>query len=144
VPGPSLEDLEGERWGEPPYDSYLVRTCHRLRRKPVDELTNEDLRFLIGQGIGLPHLLDRAVALLEINPLVEGDYYPGDLLAAVLRFGESFLAERSELFRRVAVVAGRAEALLRAESESSGATAELLGEVQRFLTTSRRPPQSTE
>lgn len=84
MPGKTLDQLEGVVWGEPTYDSYLVTTCHRLRTKPIDEFSVEDLRIMIGQQIGLPHLVPLAVAALERDPLAEGDYYPGDLLANVI------------------------------------------------------------
>ena len=50
----SLQELEQDNWGEPPYNSYLVTTIHRLRRKPLAEFATEDLRIMIGQRIGLP------------------------------------------------------------------------------------------
>jgi hypothetical protein len=31
----SLQQLEGEDWGEPTYDSHLVTGCHRLHRVPL-------------------------------------------------------------------------------------------------------------
>lgn len=49
----TLEELDGEKWGEPSYDSYLVTNCHRLRRIPLKDFSVEDLRLMIGQGIGL-------------------------------------------------------------------------------------------
>jgi hypothetical protein len=64
----SLQELEGKDWGEPEFQSHLVRTIHRLRRKPLDQFTTEDLRIMIEQGIGL-----------------EFDFYAGDLLAAVTK-----------------------------------------------------------
>ena len=88
APGPddTLEVLEGDTWGDPPAESsYLVKTVHRLRTRPIGHLDPEELRILIGQGVGLAHLVPRAVALLSDNPLVKGDFYPGDLLVAVLR-----------------------------------------------------------
>ena len=109
--GKTLDELEGVVWGEPTYDSYLVRTCHRLRTKPVDEFTVEDLRIMIGQEIGLPHLVPRAVAVLEREPLAEGDFYPGDLLASVLGAAE-WLRSQPDWFGRVLRVAERAVAEL--------------------------------
>ncbi len=29
----TLEQLDKQDWGEPEYDSYLVKTCHQLRKK---------------------------------------------------------------------------------------------------------------
>ncbi|MBH1936928.1 hypothetical protein I5Q34_22100 [Streptomyces sp. AV19] len=81
----SLEELEGDRWGDPPAGAgRLVAAAYALRRRPVGSLDPEDLRLLIGQDIGLPHLLPVAVGLLRADPLAEGDLYPGDLLSAVL------------------------------------------------------------
>src|SRR5438034_6487098 len=112
MPGRTLDELEGVRWGAPEFDSHLVTTCHRLRTKPVDEFTAEDLRIMIGQNIGLAHLLPRAVAILEANPLAEGDYYAGDLLCAVLRADRSALGRNPELLQRIIGVAGHAETML--------------------------------
>jgi CDI immunity proteins len=67
-----LQDLEQDDWGEPTYDSYLVTTVHRLRRKPLGEFTVEDLRIMIGHGIGLPFLIPMAVKHLEDEPLAAG------------------------------------------------------------------------
>src|SRR5512132_3556790 len=76
----TLDELEGVVWGPPTYDSHLVRTCHRLRTKPVGEFGVEDLRIMIGQNIGLPFLLPLALERLEEGPWASGDMYPGDLL----------------------------------------------------------------
>ncbi|SCY89492.1 hypothetical protein SAMN02745898_104524 [Streptomyces sp. 136MFCol5.1] len=57
----SLEELKDERWPAPSGDATrLVATPHALRRKPIGELTVEDMRLLIGQNEGLPHLLPPA------------------------------------------------------------------------------------
>jgi hypothetical protein len=112
MPGRTLDELEGVRWGAPEFDSHLVTTCHRLRTKSVDEFTVEDLRIMIGQNIGLAHLLPRAVDMLEADPLAKGDFYPGDLLCAVLRADRSALQRDPELFRRIIRITGVAETLL--------------------------------
>lgn len=82
---PTLEELDGEDWGEPTYPSHLVTTCHRLRKKDVDQFTVEDLRIMVGQGIALDHLTPRALAVLRVDPLASGDLFPGDLLSALIR-----------------------------------------------------------
>jgi hypothetical protein len=103
----TLDELEGVCWGEPRYESYLVRTCHHLRTKPIDHFTVEDLRIMISQQIGLPHLIPRALGIVEREPLAEGDFYPGDLLAAVIGAAE-WLHTRPDLLDRVVQVARRA------------------------------------
>jgi hypothetical protein len=45
-----------------------------LRRKPVGDLTPEDLGMLIGQQVGVDVLLHRTLKLLKYNPLPEGDF----------------------------------------------------------------------
>jgi hypothetical protein len=100
----TLDQLEGFVWGEPKFDSYLVTTCHRLRSKPIDEFSVEDLRIMIGQRIGLPHLVPLAVATLERDPLAEGDFYPGDLLASVTHAAEWLQANPAWLARVIRVI----------------------------------------
>ena len=107
MPGKTLDQLEGVVWGEPTYDSHLVTTCHRLRTKPIDEFSVEDLRIMIGQQISLPHLVPLAVAALERDPLAEGDDYPGDLLANVIGARE-WLQANPEWLARVIRVTERA------------------------------------
>lgn len=103
----TLAQLENDDWGDPPLDAtFLVFTAHRLRRVPVDELTTGDLRMLLGQEIGVEVLMPRALRALGAEPLLEGTFYPGDLLAAVLRQPRSYWrahpAEWAEVARIVA------------------------------------------
>ncbi|MEU1160412.1 contact-dependent growth inhibition system immunity protein [Streptomyces sp. NPDC005921] len=80
-----LEELERDRWPAPPAGaSRLAVTVHALRRRPVGEPSAEDLRLMIGQDVGLAHLLPLAVELLRDDPMAQGDLYEGDLLSAVL------------------------------------------------------------
>jgi len=100
----TLDELDPPAWGEPTYDSYLVTTCHRLRRKPLREFSTEDLRIMIGQGIGLRWLVPLALEVLEEDPLAAGDFYSGDLLAAVLRVGPTFWSQEPEWHVRAKAV----------------------------------------
>ncbi len=108
----SLQQLEGQDWGEPTYDSFLVTECHRLRRVPLRDFTPEHLRMMIGQQIGLPYLLPLAFELLQVDPFTAGDCYEGDLLAMVLRIDAAFWREHPELYREAAAIAERAFSLL--------------------------------
>lgn len=80
----TLDELEGDTWGPPGFDSHLVQETHRLRSIPIGELTVENLRLLLGQQIGTPWLVPLALAQLVDDPLAMGDFYPGDLLTSVL------------------------------------------------------------
>ncbi|WHT21687.1 contact-dependent growth inhibition system immunity protein [Crossiella sp. CA-258035] len=108
----NLTELERDDWGPPPPEaSHLITRCHQLRRVPLDRLTPADLRLLIGQHIGLPHLVPLALARLRADPLLEADFYPGDLLCAVLGAGAEFWAGhpgwRAEVTALVAEGSGR-------------------------------------
>ena len=48
---------------------------------------------MIGQQIALKHLVPLALDVLETNPLVEGDYYPGDLMSNVLTVDPAYWEE---------------------------------------------------
>ena len=80
----TLEQLDQQDWGDPGYDSYLVKTCHQLRKKPLKEFTTEDLRIMIGQNINLEFLIPLAIEKLKEDILAEGNYYEGDLLNNIL------------------------------------------------------------
>ncbi|SCG62213.1 contact-dependent growth inhibition system immunity protein [Micromonospora inositola] len=101
----TIEQLERDVWPDPgPDDSFLVRRCTELRRKPLAEFTVEDLRIMFGQQIGVPALLPLAVQVLLCDPLAEGDYYPGDLLSNVLRLPDSAWSSRRAERKRLASV----------------------------------------
>jgi hypothetical protein len=136
MPGKTLDELEHFEWSEPPYNSYLVTTIHRLRKKPVDEFTVENLRMMIGQKIGLQHLLPVAIDLLEREPLAQGDYYAGDLLAAVTECDDWLLA-RPDWRRRVVTASKRAVAEL--SEADSDVRARFKSFLERMWAHSARP-----
>ena len=93
----TLEDLEKDYWGEPTIDSHLVKSCHRLRKKPIKDFEIEDLRLMIGQNIGLKFLIPVALDKLSQNILAEGDFYEGDLLKSVLTCKKEFWISEKEM-----------------------------------------------
>ena len=130
----SLEELDQHAWGEPAYDSYLVTTVHRLRRKPLSEFSVEDLRIMIDQQIGLPFLIPLAVECLEVEPLAGGDLYAGDLLQAVLRADEAIWGDHPDLVQRVRKIVGRVSELLPSLGENSRKTlSDMLAEAPEVL-----------
>ena len=92
----TLEKLESSVWAAPDFDSHLVRRCHELRKIPLDKLTVEDLRILIGQQIGLKFLVDIAIEKLTADILAEGDFYPGDLLKSVIDIDKKYWSDNKE------------------------------------------------
>lgn len=123
----SLQDLEGEDWGEPSYGSYVVTTCHSMRRKPLRDVTVEELRLVIGQGSSLDYLIPVALPILKDNPLAEGDFYEGDLLKNVLGVPASFWDEHPDWREEVDQIAQRALVLCEG-LEYGGVSLEVLQE----------------
>jgi hypothetical protein len=98
----TLEQLEGTEWPEPlESDTSLVRECHRLRKIPIGQLSTEHLRMLTLQEIGPTYLVPIVLDKLEADPFVAGDYYPGDLLHAIVSISPTFWASESELRGRL-------------------------------------------
>ncbi|WP_217213693.1 contact-dependent growth inhibition system immunity protein [Streptomyces sp. AC550_RSS872] len=121
----SLEELERDRWPAPSADATrLLATAHFLRRRPIGELTVEDLRLLIGQDIALPYLLPLALEVLRDNPMAEGDMYEGDLLSAVLTRNSAVWTESSGLGRELRLIV----------AELTDLPPDLQQKVERFLT----------
>ena len=123
----SLEQLERDVWPAPGFRSYLVTRCHALRRVPIGQLSVEDLRMLISQGIGLKYLLPLAIETLEDDPLAEGDFFPGDLLSAVLKRDRADLAKDTVLLDRLGKICRRV-----LEDEREGRLPEVYGLVSKL------------
>lgn len=97
----SLEELDGEHWGNPTFDSKVVRESHRLRTVALTELTAENVRFLIGQSMSLQHTVPIALGMLERDILASGDLYRGDLLSVVAQIDDDFWRKNPELNNRL-------------------------------------------
>ena len=128
-----MTELEGRDWGPPTFDSHLVTTIHHLRHKPLGQFTIEELRICIGQYVGLKYLIPIAVERLRDDPLVEGDYYRGDLLVALLEIKLSFWSEHPGLREMVAQIAEQAAA------RRQELTREEMKTLERVLTAFRMP-----
>ena len=76
----SLQELDGVDWGGPPYPSSLVENCHRLRRVPLKDFDDADLRIMIGQDINLEYLVPLALDRVEEDPWLCASFYDGDML----------------------------------------------------------------
>ena len=100
----SLEALEKSVWSsldETEQESYLITECNRLRKIPLKEFEPEDFRILIGQDIGLNFLIPLAIDLLKKDILIEGDFYPGDLLSVTLRCDTKYWKENKNNWKEV-------------------------------------------
>jgi len=80
----SIEQLEKDIWKNPSkFPTDMIEKCYRYRKISIAELTNEQIRLLISQKIGVEYLIGIALDKLERNILTECDFYEGDLLIAV-------------------------------------------------------------
>ena len=72
-------------WPEPDFKSALILTAHALRKKPLDELTPNDLRIAFQEDVGADILKLMVLEVLEKEPAIDSAYFEGDLLLAVTR-----------------------------------------------------------
>ena len=86
----ALDDVEGPGWADPDYPSPMVQRIRALGRVPLREFTADDFRLIITQQRALGTLIPLALDLLQEQPLLEATYYPGDLLMAVAKVGDTF------------------------------------------------------
>lgn len=123
----TLNTLESEDWGEPDYDSYVVRTVYALRRKRLLDLTHKELRLALSQRVGLPYILDLAFFRLRMNPFIGGDFYNGDIIAALVLADQSVWQDRSDLRAELPDLLQKALVLADADEFSGGMLREAIG-----------------
>jgi hypothetical protein len=100
----TVEELEGFQWPPPPEETTsLVRGVHELRKRPIKDLTVENLRRLISQDVGLRWVLPVALDhLRETAPQeAETGWYDDDLLSAVLTRKEEIWRNWPEMARHL-------------------------------------------
>jgi contact-dependent growth inhibition (CDI) system CdiI-like immunity protein len=108
----TLEQIEDRHWGNPPADATrLIKTVYELRHKQVGSMDIENLRVLLLQQESLAVLAPIALTHLKQNPLAEGDFYPGDLLTAVLKIPQTYWQQHPDQRRRASAVIVAIEAL---------------------------------
>lgn len=81
----SIEELENDYWEDSDFNSYIVQTTQNARKKPVSQLSYEEIRLLLGQKIGLKYVIPIALSLISKDPLAEVTFFKGDLLLQLLR-----------------------------------------------------------
>ena len=129
----TLEELEGDIWPAAPEDSSpIVARCHALRRTPLANLSAGDCRTLITQGIGERFLVPLALSYLEKNPLLEGDYYQGDLLVAMMRIEKKFWHSYPREMKQLSKIVLRATAMM-SDDVSFNSDRQLRKDIESFL-----------
>ena len=82
----SLEELTGLIEGDPrEAPTPMVAAIQTSWKKPLAQLTAEEIGLLIVQMYGLPYILDLVFSKLEADPLYNGGHYPGDVLSNLIR-----------------------------------------------------------
>ncbi|WP_421976709.1 contact-dependent growth inhibition system immunity protein [Roseivirga seohaensis] len=115
----ALENLEKDYWADPTHESQLVKSCHRLRKKPLKDFETEDLRIMIGQNIGLNYLMPLALDVLKDDIFVEGDLCAGDILKAVLTSDIEYWSVERDAFTKLQEVISENKTLLVEKSHES-------------------------
>jgi len=96
----SIEQLEKDIWKNPSeFPTDMIEKCYRYRKIIIAELTNEQIRLLISQKIGVEYLIGIALEKLERNILTECDFYEGDLLMAVSSLPTEFWNKNHSEFK---------------------------------------------
>jgi len=87
----SINDLEGAKSSKRPnFNSYAVQESYNLMDKKLKFFEPQDLRLMIGQNLGLKYLVPRAINVLKNDPLIEAQFFEGDLLLKVLNIDKRY------------------------------------------------------
>lgn len=70
--------------------SIQQRTYKLYNNNSLCEYSVDDIRFMIGQEIGLEYLIPKAIRILKKDLFIEAGYYDGDLLKMVLLTDNSY------------------------------------------------------
>ena len=94
----TIEEIENVFWGDAPSDSSnLVKICHRLSTKKIEQFSEGDYRILISQDIALEILIPQAIEILKKDIFIETHFYEGDLLKAILTSNKEYWLKHSEM-----------------------------------------------
>ena len=98
----SLEQLTGLAARNPDdAPTLMVAAIIKSWKKPLNQLTDEEVGRLVVQNDGYPYILDLVWPKLEADPLFESGYYPGDVLSNLIRADCAIWAERPQYQARL-------------------------------------------
>lgn len=90
----SINELEkNKRTERPKFNSYAVQKTYELMDKKLHLFEPEDFRIMISQGFGLKYLVPLVLEILEKEPLIEANFYEGDLLYVTCVINKGFWDE---------------------------------------------------
>jgi len=85
---------------EPSQQSPLEQWFERVIDIPIEELAVEDLCRAIRQELCIPQLMPRALEIMTDDPLA-GEYYDGELIAALSTIKERDLKDKRDTFIKI-------------------------------------------
>ena len=89
----SLRDLGVKQiYNIPPLEeaSSIQQRIIKLYNTVIEEYSLGDIRFMIGQNLGIDFLINIAFDHLKENIFLDSEYYEGDLLSIILRIPSEF------------------------------------------------------
>lgn len=105
MPLNSIQNKLNISFEDSPFPSSLIKTTSHLIKKDLGDFTPEDFRILIVQEMYLDIILPLSINLIEKKLLIQGDYYPGDLLKSMIsinhKFWKSHLKLKNQLYNIV-------------------------------------------
>lgn len=129
----TLQELDGQDWGEPIFQSNLVIECHRLHRVPLKDFTANDLGRLIGQKFSLDYLVPLALMQLIDDPFA-GDLYVGDVLDRLLSLPSDFWQGHPDLHQSLKTVITKARSLIKSQDELAfGVDRKMIDRLERAM-----------
>lgn len=131
----TIEELEKDYWTLPSiFPTELVKQVYSLRKKTLSDLTNNDLRILISQNVGLEYIIPIAIERLTINILEEAFYYPGDLLFALLKAKKEFWIKNETIRNQFINLLKKSKAIMRQQLSPDDETDKSIFEtVDKFI-----------
>ncbi|MBU0823012.1 MAG: hypothetical protein KKA44_08620 [Alphaproteobacteria bacterium] len=108
-PSKTLEELTGLDAGNPDEAATpLIEWAIRSWKKPLCDLSDDEIGRLIAQKDGFPYILDIVWPKLENDPLFDGGYYPGDVLSNLIRCDPQVWNDRPDYLARLTLLYRRA------------------------------------
>jgi len=124
----SIEQLQCNSRSEAGSPSGVAARCHQFSRVPVKDLSTEQVRLLLSQDVGTIFLLDKTLQILETDILADGDFYPGDLLSAILNINKIYWKTKPDLAARLHVLLSQKRTMIRNAGHKR-----LYREVEQFM-----------
>lgn len=123
----TIEELENFHAEKPELDSYVCSTWYNAVKKPVSQLSAEEIRLLIGQKTGIKHILPGAISILKNDPVIEVTFFEGDLLKQLLDLNESEWSDsKNELMVLAAIIRNDLDRILSCNEISENSVNKLL------------------